>query len=389
MEKRLQRPSICFVCAFAMLAATVMSGCGTSSPPADSPSRPPEATSELSDQTDAVIGETSEAAESPTTTASEGQTAPDASAMPPRDAEPRSGPSLDEALSALTIPPEWFDSVEIKYDTNLPWKDARLEIRRLLGLRGESSKEAIKLTYIYREKGDIGDGHEFPMYLFMGGEVAWAVKAYEEFTQKTLADPDSYSHVEAFIKMAACYVHFGEYEKALETLNTAMSRLPDPPWRIAREADIHDRMGDLYVKLGDADEAKRHYTAAVQLYPTSKQPYGRHLLKRQATKVQSKIDLLDLESLASATLRDGTYNVQGLGYVGDKPMKVTVVIEAGRIANIDIEHSEKIDQGATTILPERIIAEQSLQVDAITGATVTCDAIIDAVFRALKQAGLE
>lgn len=389
MEKRLLRPSICIVWTSALLAATVISGCGTSSSSSDSPNGTLEDTGELLEQADAVTAEVLEADESATTTESEGKTDPGASATPPRDAPSRSGPSLDEALAALTIPPDWFDSVEIKYDTDLPWKDARLEIRRLLGLRGQSSKEAIKLTYIYREKGDIGDGHEFPMYLFMGGEVAWAVKAYEEFTQKLLADPDSYSHVETFIKMAACYVHFGEYEKALETLNTAMSRLPDPPWRIAREADIHDRMGDLYVKLGDADEAKRHYAAAVQLYPTSKQPYGRHLLKRQATKVQSKIDVLDLESLASATLRDGTYNVQGLGYVGDKPMKVTVVIETGRIAKIDIEHSEKIDQGATTILPERIIAEQSLQVDAITGATVTCDAIIDAVFRALKQAGLE
>ena len=58
------------------------------------------------------------------------------------------------------------------------------------------------------------------------------------------------------------------------------------------------------------------------------------------------------------------------------------------MAKIDIEHSEKIDQGATTILPERIVAEQNLQVDAITGATVTCNAITDAVFRALKRAGL-
>jgi fumarate reductase flavoprotein subunit len=118
-------------------------------------------------------------------------------------------------------------------------------------------------------------------------------------------------------------------------------------------------------------------------------PYGRHLLKRQAAKVQSKIDVLDLQSLESATLRDGTYTVQGLGYAGDKPMNVTVTIQAGRIADIDVKHSEKIDLGATTILPDRIVAEQSLQVDAVTGATVTCDAIIDAVFRALKQAGLD
>ncbi len=347
-----------------LIALTTVWGCGSSSPPTAPPSEPE--------------AEAAEPAPSPET-----------AQQPSQPVKPQSGPSLAEALATTKIPPDWLDAVETQYNTKLPWKDARQEIRRLLGLRGESSKEAVKLTCIYNDKDDIGDGHEYPMYLFMGGEVAWATQAYVEFTEKLLADPDSHDHIHAFLALAACYVHFGEYEKAMETLNTAMDRLPGPPWRIAREADIHDRLGDLYAKMGDTDQAKQNYTAAVRLYPTSKQPYGRHLLKRQATKVQSKIDLLDLQSLASATLRDGTYVVQGLGYVGDKPMEVTVAIQSGRIAKIDIEHSEKIDQGATTILPERIIAEQSLQVDAITGATVTCDAITDAVFRALKQAGLD
>jgi uncharacterized protein with FMN-binding domain len=371
MGIRIQRAFAALGCVFSLAAIVAFSGCETASPPSTDSGSEAAAPMETGE---AGVAE----ADAPETT-------PDPAAR--SEAVPK--PSLDAELAALTIPPDWLEDVETGYDTNLPWKDARQEIRRLLGLRGESNKEAIKLTCTYREKDDIGDGHEYPMYLFMGGEVAWATKAYEEFTEKLLADPESHDHIHAFLSLAACYSHFGEYEKAMETFNTAMARLPGPPWRIAREADIHDRMGDVYAKLGDVDEAKQHYAEAVQLYPTSKQPYGRHLLKRQATKVQSKIDLLDLESLASATLRDGTYDVQGLGYVGDKPMKVTVVIEGGRIAKIDIEHSEKIDQGATTILPERIIAEQSLQVDAITGATVTCDAIIDAVFRALKEAGLD
>lgn len=296
--------------------------------------------------------------------------------------------SYEEALAGTKIPPDWLADVETHYDTNLPWKDARLEIRRLLGLRGEAAKEAIKLTCIYREKGDIGDGHEYPMYLFMGGETAWATKAYIEFTGALLADPDSYTHVHAFIKLASCYSHFGEYQKALETLNTAMGRLPEPPWRIAQEADVHDRLGDVYAKMGDKEKAIHHYSEAARLYPTSNQPYGRHLLKRQATRVQSKMELLELDMLASATLRDGTYTVDGLGYSGDKPMKVTVVIEGGKMSKIDVKHSEKIEQGAAKILPERIVAAQSLRVDGVTGATVTCDAITDAVYRALKKAGL-
>ena len=302
-------------------------------------------------------------------------------------AESRS--SLEAAIAALKIPPDWYDSVEVHYDTNHPWKDGRLEIRRLLALGGESSREAMKLTCIYREKADIADGHEYPMYLYMGGEYAWATKAYIEFTQALLADPDSYDHIQAFLSLVSCYTHFGELEKALDTLNAAMDRLPEPPWRIARQADIQDGFGDAYARMGDAENAKKHYKEAVRLYPTAKPPYGGHLLKRRADKVQSKLDLLDYQSLETASLRDGTYRTRALGYSGDKDLHLTVSIRAGRIADIKIDHAEKIDQGATVIIPQRIIARQSLQVDAITGATVTCDGIVDGVFRALKQAGLQ
>jgi uncharacterized protein with FMN-binding domain len=247
----------------------------------------------------------------------------------------------------------------------------------------------MKLTYLYRQKNDIGDGHEYPMHMFLGGDYAWAAKAYIDFTKQLLANPDSGDHIHAFLCLASCYAHFNTFDKALATLRNALKRLPEPPWRIARQADIHDALGDVYAKMGEADRAKQHYAEAVRLYPTSNQPYGGHLLKRWAAKVQSKLDLLDYESLATATLRDGTYRAKTLGYSGDKDIEVTATIRGGRIADVQVDHAEKIDLGATEIIPQRIVDKQSLQVDAITGATVTCDAIIEGVFRTLKQAGLE
>jgi fumarate reductase flavoprotein subunit len=124
----------------------------------------------------------------------------------------------------------------------------------------------------------------------------------------------------------------------------------------------------------------------MRLYPLGKPPYGRHLLPRRAKKVQSKLDLLSISSLASAALRDGQYKETALGYSGD--IKLTIDIEGGRIANIRVKHEEKIDQKACVLIPQRIVAAQSLQVDGITGATVTQDAIEGGTLRALKQAGL-
>jgi uncharacterized protein with FMN-binding domain len=289
-------------------------------------------------------------------------------------------PSLDEALARLKVPPDWFDEVKVQYDTNQPWKDARLEVRRLLSLN--RNREAIKLTVLYLRKGDIGDGHEYPMYLYMGGEYAWAV---QEYRQRLASQPKGYTH--EYLCLAACYRHFGLYQDALALLDVAQQRLPDPPWRIAQEADICDYRGDLYAEMGKFDQATQQYQKAIVLYPTSDQPYGRHLLHRRAAKVQSKLDLLTVKAIESGTLRDGTYTGQSLGYVGD--VTVAVTIRKGRITDVRVQHQEKIDQKATTIIPQRIIAAQSLKVDGITGATVTYDAIIDGALQALKRARLK
>jgi uncharacterized protein with FMN-binding domain len=289
-------------------------------------------------------------------------------------------PSLEEALAQLKVPPAWFDEVKVEYDTSRPWKDARLEVRRLLSLN--QNCEAMKLTVLYFRKGDIGDGSEYPMYLYMGGEYAWAV---QEYRKRLTSQPRGYTH--EYLCLAACYRHFGRYQDALAVLDAAQQRLPDPPWRIAQEAAVCDYRGDVYAEMGKFEQATQQYRKAIALYPTSDQPYGQHLLHRHAAKVQSKIDLLTVKAIASGKLRDGTYTGQSLGYVGD--VTVTITIREGKIADVRVQHEEKIDQKATTIIPQRIVAQQSLKVNGITGATVTYDAIIDGALQALKKAGLK
>ncbi len=154
-----------------------------------------------------------------------------------------------------------------------------------------------------------------------------------------------------------------------------------------READLAAAYGDLYAAWGQRDEAKQYYARAVMLYPTAKPPYGGHLLRRHAAKVQSKLDLLTLRSLATAALRDGQYRDKALGYAGD--INLTVTIAEGKIADIQLTHEEKIDQNACVLVPQRIVEQQTLQVDAISGATVTQEAIVNGVFRCLKKAGLQ
>lgn len=299
-------------------------------------------------------------------------------------ATPASATALATALAQVKVPPDWFADTPVTWDTNQPWTDARLEIRRLLASDEAGVRQGVKLTWLYSQKGDIGDGHELPMYLFLSGNYAWALQEYHNYLKTAAGKGPTH----AYLCLASCYAHFGEHEQALAVLQQALADLPPKPWRIANTANIHNHLGDIYARKGDPAKASEHYQQAIQIYPTSDQPYGRHLLHRHVAKVQTKLDLLALESLQAGQLRDGVYRGRSLGYADQQDVEITLTVRAGRMADLQVKHAEKIELNATQIVPQRILAQQTLKVDGVTGATVTSQAIIDGTFQALKQAGL-
>lgn len=303
----------------------------------------------------------------------------------PEDATPKQ--KLDAELAKLVVPPAWLGDVQSKWDVdNKPWKDGRVEIRRLLGKGDDASRrEGIKLTWDYLQKGDIGDGHEYGMYLFLGGEPLWAVHVYKEWCAR---ESHNYPPFFGLKALASLYCDYGVFEEGEKLLKRGL--LTPPPkavWREVRQAEFHDALGDLYARSGKLDKATASYREAVRIYPLGRPPYGGHLLPRKAKKVEGKLRVLAMQSLEGASLRDGTYKDNAEGYSGK--VNLTVQIEGGRIADIGVQHQEKIDQNACVIIPKRIIDKQSLQVDGVTGATVTKDAIVAGTLQALRQAGLK
>ncbi|MDP6524646.1 MAG: FMN-binding protein [Kiritimatiellia bacterium] len=296
-------------------------------------------------------------------------------------------PSLAHAIRELKVPPSWWNDVETRYDLNKPWKDARLEIRRRLA-RGDQAnlREAMKLTVLYAQKKDIGDGHELPMYLFMGGEFAWAIQEYRKFLTPTINDPDKRGETHGFICLAASYQHFGEYDKSVKVCNIALKHLPEPPWTEMNAAKAYSKLGDLSAEQGKKAAAREYYEKAITNYKVAKPKYGRHLLPRRIAQVQSRLDLLVMASLRSKHLRDGEHRAQALGY--SEPLTVIVTVRNGRIVNVQVKHKEKIELGATQSIPKQIVDRQDLRIDAVTGATVTSQAIVEGALNALKKAGL-
>lgn len=91
----------------------------------------------------------------------------------------------------------------------------------------------------------------------------------------------------------------------------------------------------------------------------------------------------------AAGIAAGTYVGTGSGHGGEIQVRVDID-NAGKIRSVEvIEHHETEGYGdlAVAQLPGRIVDEQSLGVDAVTGATITSRAILDAVADAVSQAG--
>ena len=85
-------------------------------------------------------------------------------------------------------------------------------------------------------------------------------------------------------------------------------------------------------------------------------------------------------------VEDGTYTGTGTGFGGDIVVEVTV--SGNQITDITVvEHSESPGfwENAETAIPEAIIDAQDYDVDAISGATMSSNGIMNAVFDAIAR----
>jgi len=107
----------------------------------------------------------------------------------------------------------------------------------------------------------------------------------------------------------------------------------------------------------------------------------------EATIIVEKEDTSAVKPEVEANFKDGTYTAVGTGIGGD--VEVIAEVKDGEIVSIVLgEHSETegIFEGAVDgVIPE-IIKVQTTEVDVVSGATVTSNAIIEAVEDIMDQA---
>jgi len=157
------------------------------------------------------------------------------------------------------------------------------------------------------------------------------------------------------------------------------------------EAFAKSGYGDMaYLYAGDAcriqgrlGEALAYYEQALKT-PAQGRQKGR--IERNHARARANIEGIRVfDSLDLSRVRDGKYQAQSIGYAGDVHVEVTVA--GGRIEAVRVtEHKEKQFYSALTDTPKQIIAKQGVTgIDAVSGATITSEAIINATARALSK----
>jgi uncharacterized protein with FMN-binding domain len=173
----------------------------------------------------------------------------------------------------------------------------------------------------------------------------------------------------SYIKL---WAELGEVTKALAMANdTARAGFPDVGYLAA---------GDACRLAGRFKEATDYYQKVLAGSTKSED------LKQNKARAQQSIEAIRAaEGLDLAKIRDGFYTATSMAYAG--PLEVTVEVQGGKIIAVKVtKHQEKQYYTAFTDTPAQIVEKQGIRgVDAVTSATITSEAVINAAAKALAK----
>ncbi len=206
----------------------------------------------------------------------------------------------------------------------------------------------------------------------------------------------------AGIQLADCYFHLGSKPMATALVQKMKSR---PVHTIKLLGDMGEtadaiRLAELFAKnsqpvtcylyagdvcrvAGRLDEAGQFYQKALRA--SDKDNRNNDHAKRDRQRAEASLAAIEFYRLTPKELADGEYVASSLGY--EDEVEVSVTLRDGRIQSVKVtKHREKQFYSSISDTPPRIIAKQGVNnVDTVSGATITSEAIINATAKALAQ----
>ena len=114
------------------------------------------------------------------------------------------------------------------------------------------------------------------------------------------------------------------------------------------------------------------------------------MLSMMVSGCQSKPAADNNANVQTGLYKPGTYTGEGDGKGGK--VKVSVEVDDNNILKVNVlenDETKGIADAAIEKIPSKIVEGQTLAVDAVTGATITSNAILEAAEAALKEAGAD
>ncbi len=327
-------------------------------------------------------------------------------------------PAEVEALikEAGSAEPQWWDEVEPRYPDTLdlswplrpqgPWnaqKNVGQYIWEVINPNPGRWREGIKFVHhlMIRNKDDkakVARSIKSIGNMFYSLTDDWARTAF--WLRKAVKFGARINP----LRLAECYWKLGNKQMAVGIL----SKYPSDPTRHATIIKLWADMGAFnkairmaekkakngepsigYLAAGDVCRLMGRYEKAIEYY---KKALSAKLLtkrregdfKQDKERARASIEAIKLfETLDMKRVADGTYRANSIAYAGQ--LYVEVKVAAGRIDSVRVtNHSEKQFFTSLTDTPRQIVAKQGVKgVDAVTSATMTSEAIINATAKAL------
>lgn len=267
-------------------------------------------------------------------------------------------------------PGRWKEGIKLVNHLMIRHKDDRAKLARSTGALGrmfhDLMEDYARAVFWWRISARY-DGYVDQIDL---AHCYWKLGCREMAVEALASVPYDYTRHGALIKL---WADMGEIDKALRLAEQkASGGMPTVAYLAA---------GDACRLAGRYGEALAYYRKALAGKDTQSSEGD---LKKGKERAQASIEAIQLfDTLDVARVADGTYTANSIAYAG--PLHVEVAVRGGRIESIRVaRHQEKQFYSALTDTPNQIIARQGVTgVDAVTGATMTSEAIINATAKAL------
>lgn len=329
----------------------------------------------------------------------------------------RSNAEIEELINTVgKTPPKWFDSVQLDYPRSLDlswpkrpptreWNSQRnvgQYVWDIINPNPGKWKSGIRFMHFMLEKHASNVEVRTRVMQNLGRMYFGFFRDYPRAAFWLRAAGVDKDQTPQAVKLAECYWRMGNEKMAKDLLDKLPNFYPaiklwadmgdtDKALRVAGAFAESGYTDMAYLSAGDAcrtagklDDAVDYYKYVLTL-PASGRMAKR--IRRNQQRAQANIQGIKLyDSFKLSNVPDGTYCGTEIGFAGN--IRIEVTVAKGRIESVKVtRHEEKQFYSAIENIPAQIVEEQGLTgIDAISGATITSDAIINATAKALAGA---